>query len=249
MKFNPVDKTDSIVADIDFLLFGDGDTFNADYSLVDRARAVNLVYDEATAEMFKADPSHKWDDTTNTDLPFATVDLTSGTDHYTMLDSFLVVHRVRMKDEQGTLQTLEARLKSELTDDELNSSGTPRKYYKIGGVIFPIPIPNYGATDGVEVEFQRGGNYFASDDTDAEPGYNRQFHQFLTVGAALRYAAANGMSEKTNDLSALKEQIRDKMIEHYQLRSPDDKPGFRLAKRNVRRYGLQHGGGFDRQQP
>src|SRR3990172_7051999 len=98
MKFNPTDKAVSIIADIDFLLFGDSSVLNTDYSLTDRTRAVNLAWDEAVAELYKADPNHKWDDTSNADFPFATLDLTANQDHYTLLDSALVIHRVRMKD-------------------------------------------------------------------------------------------------------------------------------------------------------
>src|SRR4051812_43738553 len=101
MKFNPTNKSQSIVADIDFILFGDGETFNSAYSLADRTRNVNIAWDEAVSELYKADPNHKWDDTTNTDLPFATTDLVAGQDHYTLLDSALVIWRVRIKDTNG----------------------------------------------------------------------------------------------------------------------------------------------------
>lgn len=237
MQFNPNDKTISIVADIDFLLFGNSD-FNSDYSLIDRARNVNLVWDEAIAELYKADPNYKWDDTTNTDFPLATLDLTANLDHYTMLDSALVIHRLRIKDRNGKYKTLTPILRSELTDTELEETGEPSKYYKMGGAVFPVPIPDYGATDGVELEFQRGANYFESTDTSASPGFNAQFHQFLSVGAAMRYAVANSMDKKANTLSAMKEQIREAMRTHYQLRSPDLKPKIKLAKADVRRYGL-----------
>jgi hypothetical protein len=238
MQFNPSDKSISIIGDIDFLLFGDSATLNTAYSLADRTRNVNIVWDEAVAELYKADPNHKWDDTSNTDFPFATLDLTGNQDHYTLLDSALVIHRVRMKDSNGQLITLTPRLRSELSDTELNSTGSPSKYYKLGGAVFPIPVPDYSAGDGVEIEFQRGANHFTTADTTAEPGFNSQFHQFLSVGAALKYAIAHGMEKKTNQLRAEKELIRNAMREHYQMRSPDERPRFRLRQKSVRSYGL-----------
>jgi hypothetical protein len=69
MEFNPTSKEDSLIGDIDFLLFGDSSTLNTDYSLVDRTRNINIAYDETVSELFKADPNFMWDDTTNTDLP------------------------------------------------------------------------------------------------------------------------------------------------------------------------------------
>jgi hypothetical protein len=238
MKFNPTDKSDSIIGDIDFLLFGDGSTFNSDYSLDDRTRNVNIVYDEVIAELYKADPNFSWDDTTNSDFPVATNALVGAQDHYALLDSALVIHRVRMKNRDGKYTTLTPALRRELSDSELEATGTPDKYYKIGSAIFPVPIPDYSATDGVEVHFQRGANHFTTSDTDTVPGFNPQFHQFLSVGAALRYALANGMREKAAQLSAIKEQIRTNIREHYQSRSPDERPRLRLRRKSINSYGL-----------
>lgn len=238
MYFNPSDKSNSIIADIDFLLFGDGTVFNSAYSLIDRTRNVNVAWDEAVAELYKADPNYKWDDTTNTDFPFATTDLVAGQDHYTLLDSALVIHRVRIKDQNGKYKTLDPVHRRELSDSQLEASGTPNKYYKSDGAVFPVPIPNYSAAGGVELEFQRGANHFSTSDTDSKPGFNPQFHQFLSVSAALRYASANDMNQKTNQLGIVKEAIKISMREHYQLRSPDERPQLRFKPRSIRRYGL-----------
>lgn len=238
MQINPTNKAISIVGAIDFLLFGNSETLNTEYSLTDRIRNVNIAWDEVVADLYKADPNHKWDDTTNTDLPFATLDLAANRDHYTLLDSALVIHRVRVKDRNGKYKTLNPAVRSELTDSELNGSGDPEKYYKIGGVIFPVPVPNYGYAGGVELEFQRGGNHFTTADTTAEPGFNSQFHKILAVSAALDYAIANGMVKKINVLTAEKDRIRKQMIEHYQMRSPDEKPKLKLKPRSFSNYGL-----------
>ncbi len=238
MQFNPADKSISLIGDIDFWLFGSSETLNADYSLIDRTRNINKVYDEAVSIMFGADPNHEWDDTTNTDLPFTTLALEANQDHYTMLDTALVINRVRMKDSNGEMQTLTPTLRRELSDSELKATGTPTKYFKKGGVIFPRPIPDYGATAGVELEFQRGGNHFTIGDISESPGFNPQFHQFLSVGAALMYAIANGMTEKKAELHAEKTAIADAMRKHYERRSPDERPRLRLAKRSSKRTGL-----------
>lgn len=237
MEFNPTSKVASIIADIDFLLFGNSATLNTDFSLIDRTRAVNIVMDEVVAELHKADPNYKWDDTTNTDFPFATLALTANQDHYTLLDAALVIHRVRMKDSNGTLFTLTPANRNELTDSELNALGTPSKYYKIGQAVFPVPVPDYGASAGVVLEFQRGGNHFASTDTDEEPGFNPQFHQLLSVGAALRYAVANGLTKKIRTLTELKIKLMEDLRTHYERRSPDDRTRLRL-KKTTKNYGL-----------
>lgn len=238
MTFNGSAKSNSIIADIDFLLWSNSDSFNNAYSIDDRTRNVNAAYDEAVVVMYKADPSYKWDDTTNTDIPVATTDLVASQDHYTMLDSMLVISRVRMKDSNGVFQTLTPKLRDELTDDELTAVGVPDKYYKVQGMIFPLPLPDYGAADGVEVEFQRGSNHFSISDTETTPGFNSQFHKFLSIGAALEFAIANDMTQKIQSLTTRKEKMEAKMQEHYQLRSLDDRPRMKVKRRNINTYGL-----------
>lgn len=179
-----------------------------------------------------------WDDFTNANFPIATIDLEAGKDHYTIPDASLVIHRFRIKNQDGKFVTLTPKMRRELSDTELRSTGTPSKYYKIDNAIFPIPVPDYGASSGVELEFQRGANHFSSTDTTAVPGFNPQFHQFLSVGAALRYAVANGMKEKVSQLSVEKERIRAAIREHYERRSPDDRTRMRLAKQSIKHYGL-----------
>lgn len=240
MKFNPTDKSDSIIGDIDFLLFGDSSTLNTDYSLTDRTRNVNIALDEIVADLYRADPNYLWDDTTNTDFPFATVAITSGLDHYSLIDSTAVIWSVRMKDASGHFKTLTPRLRSEFSSEELESTGTPESYYKMGSAIFPVPIPNYSYASGVELAFQRGANHFTTSSTDAEPGFNPQFHQYLSVSASLRYAVSHGMTKKVRELRGEKALIQQAVAIHYQRRSPDDRVRLHI-KRFPSKYGLSGG--------
>lgn len=238
MVFSDTTNNTGIIQEIDFLLFGDGTTNNTAYSLDDRVRNVNKALDEAVAELFKADPNFIWDDTTNSDFPIAKLDLTASQDHFTVPDASLVIHRIRVKDSNGEWQTLTPKLRRELSDTELEDTGTPTKYYKIDNAFFPRPIPDYSSSSGIEIEFQRGANHFDSADTTETPGFASIFHQFLPVSAALQYAIANEMNEKISTLSAEKERIRKSMREHYQLRSPDEPPRISLKKGSVNRYGF-----------
>lgn len=232
MEFNPTDKSKSICADIDFLLFGSSSVFNTAYSIEDRTRNVNISLDEVVSELFKADPNFMWDDTTNPDFPIAKI--TTGEDNVVLPDESLVIHRVRI-NVGSTWITLTPTTRRKLSDEELNSTGTPDSYYKIDNAVFPIPVPS--SSFQYELEFQRGANHFATTDTDKKPGFNSQFHQYLSIGAALRYALANGMSEKTNYLQAEKERVRLMIQEHYAKRSPDERPRFTL-KRSLQGTGL-----------
>lgn len=238
MYFNPSDKSNSIIADIDFLLFGTSETFNDSYTLLDRTRNVNITLDEAVGEMFKADPNWDYDDQTNTDFPIATTTLVANQDNYSFPDSTLVISRVRVKDSQGNFVTLDPVSESEVTDADLAATGSPKKFFKKGGSFFPIPVPDYGYADGVEVRFQRGANHFSSTDINVAPGFNSLFHQILSIGAALRYAVGNGMREKVSFLSSMKIDTLNKIREHYQIRNKDEKPRITIKRFPRRGTGL-----------
>lgn len=238
MTFNGSDKSNSLIADIDFLLFGSSTNLNAAYSLIDRTRNINVSLDEVITELFSADPNFMWDDITNTDFPIATIDLEAGKDHYTLPDSSLVVHRLRAKDNNGKFITLKPVLRREISDQELAATGKPNKYFKIDNAVFLLPVPTYGQTQGLELEFQRGANHFTPDDTEKKPGFAAQFHQYLSLGASIRYTVANGMDEKYKLLNHLQEKILTKIKKHYKTRSPDEKPKLRLKVRSINNYGL-----------
>jgi hypothetical protein len=234
MQFNNSSSTElSLISHIDFLLWSTGATLNTDYSLADRTRNINAAWDDVVVDLFKADPNFIWDDLNNTTYPVATTPLVANRTHYTILDSMLVISRVRAKDRNGTYRTLTPRNRDEISDDVLNSSGEPTEYYNIGGSLFPVAIPDYSYAAGLEVQFKRGGNHFTIADTTKEPGFASQFHQILAIKAAKIYAIANGLTEKVNMLTGLEKEMQMKMIEFYQRRNPDDKPGLRLKSRNM----------------
>lgn len=238
MQFNPTDKSNSLIAHIDFLLFGNGTVLNEDFTLVDRTRGINNAQDEIISEFFKADPNFMWDDTTNVDFPIAYHALEAGVTNIVLPDSSLVINRMRVKDTNGKYVTLEPVNRRELTDSELEATGTPNKFYKVDNALFPVPVPNYGATDGIELEFQRGANHFATTDTTRSPGFGSQFHSFLSIGASLEYAVGNGMNQKINALSVMKENMKKAIREHYESRSRDDRPQIKLKRTDTRNYGL-----------
>lgn len=238
MVFSDTTDYQGLVQDIDFLLFGDGTTFNNDYSIEDRTRNINNAYNSVIADLFKADPNFMWDDTTNVDLPIATTTLVANQTNYQMPDKSLVVIRLRVHDKNGNMKTLEPVQRSELTDAELTETGEPRYYYKIDNAIFLAPVPDYGGAAGMELHFQRSGVYFADDDTTKTPGFASIFHNILSIKAALVYARANGMSEKVSVLKDMEQEIEHDIREHYQRRSPDKPPSLKLKNRSVNSYGL-----------
>ena len=238
MQFSDTTNYTGLIQDIDFLLFGDGTTFNEAYSLYDRTRNINLAYDKITALLFRADPNFLWDDTTNSDYPIATTALVSNQANYSLPDSSLVIHQVRVKDTNGDFTTLDPIQRREASDSDLNETGTPTSYYKIGKQIFLVPTPDYGVSNGIEFYFQRGANHFTSTDTTETAGFASIFHEYLSISAALRYAVANGMATKITVLRDMLQNITNNIEEYYRRRSPDRKPSLQLKKRDITQYGL-----------
>lgn len=238
MTVNGADKANSIVGEIDFLLFGSSATLNTEYSLTDRIRNINTAQDEVVTEIFKADPNWEWDDSNNTDLPIATTALIAARDNYGIPDATLVIHRVRIKDNNGDWVTLNPVDRRELSDSDMALTGVPTDYYKIGRSIFPIPVPDYGVAGGFELQYQRGANHYTISTTDSTPGFDSRFHRFLSVSAAYMYAIAHDMGNKIQTLTAERERIRTSIRDYYQTRSKDQNPKIKLKRRNVNRYGI-----------
>ncbi len=240
MIFNDTtDDNQGLIQDIDFLLWGTSDKQNSDYSIEDRTRNINIAYNEAVTQLLKADPHWQWDDKNKKDLPIVYTDLSAGKDHYTFPADLTIIHRVRVKNKQGNYKTLEPTTRKQLSDSELKSTGTPEKYYKLDNAVFPVPEPDYSNTNrGIEVQIQRTPSYFDKNDTDKEPGFAKQFHQYLSVVAALRYAESNTMQTKAEYLRNKKKLLEDSMSEFYERRSKGDNPNLSPERPNVKHYGL-----------
>jgi len=177
----------------------------------------------------------RWDDTENhTDRPIGTVNLVSGQADYTIktdansLD-ILNINAVRvLRSASGTEYST---LKRMTMDDERaldamspnpSNSGIPEYFLENGNNLFLYPEPNYSATDGIKLFFQREHNYFVSTDTTQESGLPKIFDELLVLHAARDYIAVN----RTDDPRLLNEittQIRrmEKDLKNFiDLRNP-----------------------------
>lgn len=198
MKF--ASGTDSIVDDIDFW----AGTNSTTYPIAAKTRNANQAGDRVTSIILRFDTSWEWDDFNNTDLPIATTSLVSGQADYSIAATHLKILRVRAKDANGNWQTLRPGSRRNLSDSDLEQTGTPGTYDKLGNSIFVNSIPNYASSGGLEVQFQRGGEYFTTSDTTKEPGFASQFHRLISLHAALDYCDKNNLAKRA---AALRKKI------------------------------------------
>lgn len=159
----------------------------------DFTRSANSALDRVVALILRADKTWQWNDNNlSTELIDTSTALVSGTQKYAISVNWLKIARVRAKDSGGNWVTLEKVDRKQLTDSQLAASGTPYAYDLLGGYIYLFNIPNYASTGGLEVQFQRGADYFVVADTTKVPGFASQFHRLISMYAALDYLERNG---------------------------------------------------------
>lgn len=194
MVFSDTSTSQGIVQDARFLVNADAGT----YPTNDITRNINRYYAKAASIIIGSDGRWQFDDTNYTNLPIGTTDLVNGQQDYSIDDTFLTVTRVECKDSNGTFRELNPIDQNDVTGamTEFLGSGGPLFYDKIANSFFLYPKPDYDMTAGLKVYFQRDVSYFTPSDTTKEPGFNPQFHRYLSLGAAYDFAVKNTLDNR-----------------------------------------------------
>ena len=203
------------------------------YPIKDITRNANLGLDKAVSLIMRADTRWKWDDINNTDLPIATTSLVSGQEDYPIAVTHLKIIKVRIKDSAGNWVSLDPTDRRDLSDYQLTATaGDPKRYSKIGNSIFLNPKPSYASSGGLEVQFQRGANYFAYDDTTKTPGFASQFHGLVSLYAALPYCEVNDLEKRAMKIRARIQEMEASLVDFYSSRDADTKINFSIRREN-----------------
>lgn len=201
------------------------------YPIKDFTRNANFGLDKVTSKILKA-KNWQHDDTVQTsEILDTSVAIVSGTKKYAIPVTWLRIGSpVRVKDSAGNWHTLTHKERNELTDAEIAATGVPKTYEKRGNWLYLFPTPDYSATAGLEVPFQRGPSYFTYTDTTKTPGFATDFHRLISLYAAEDYCATNTLN---NRLAMIREQIAKmeaELILHYEQRDDDAQPNLTLEK-------------------
>lgn len=173
--------------------------FNPDF-----LQGANLALSKVSALIMRFDNTWEQHDTNASTLPISTTALASGQAIYALSTSHLKMLRVRVKDRNGNFYTVPPKSRGEIPDSELDGSGEPRAYDKLGRAIIFSPTPDYDAAAGVEIQWQGGADPFETSDTTKEPGFNPLFHELIGLYPALEYC-------EINDLDSRAKKIRDRI--------------------------------------
>lgn len=207
---------------------GDG-AITGDTTLIKVITArVNAAFDRLVGVLFSTSGDLKWDDNNNTDLPIGTFNITSGQADYTILTDansldILNITGIRILASANGTQYFDL---SEMSGDDPNAqeamspyssyTGVPIQYLKRGNTLFLWPMPNYTATNGAKIYFERNPAYFASTDTTKTAGFPRPFQALLPL-----YASYDWLITKKPDnqmlITRLETQIakREKALEAW----------------------------------
>lgn len=229
MQFNSNVNNFDICSDINFW----ASTDDVSYPLEDKARNANFALSRVSSKIMKFDRTWKHVSSNATTIPIAVTDLESGIDNYSFATSHLKILRVRITDRNGVKKTLKAKDRRTMTDDELNATGEPESYDKIGFSLMPTPVPDYGATEGLEIEYQPGAeqDFFSPTDTTKEPGFNPDFHRLISLYAARDYCAIFNR-ERLNIIDAEIKTMETDLEQFFESRDVDDEPKFKAKKSN-----------------
>jgi len=220
LVFSDTTNKDGIIQGIERELFGDdgdgkitGNTIRFKRFTAD----VNLALAKAWSIILKADGRWNWDDNNHGDHPIIRTPLVSGQRDYTFTtdgsgNTILQIFKLFVKQENGgvyqelkpvDVQTARPFSRSSFTDG-LGTVGVPQVYDKTGNAIFFDVIPDYSDDEGIMAYVSREGFYFTTADTTRKPGFAGDFHEYLVVRVAYKYAARNGMPIATG--------LRDEML-------------------------------------
>lgn len=239
MQFNPTDKSISLYADC-LSKLGILDTDTTTLPIARFTRSANNW--ERKVKQWIAQNTGEWeyDDLNYTDLPIATADMVDGQADYTLPDEIDFIERLEVMDDQGYYHKLEQIDQSEITTamSEIDSTdGLPRYYDVIGNSLILYPTPDTNSVtlvSGLKIYYTRGTSTFSVSDTTKEAGFNEDFHEIISIGAAIDFAMVYDTS-KLEGLNAQLAILKDALEKSYGGRNKDSKPKItRKYNRNKR---------------
>ena len=222
MVFSDPTNKQGIVQDVRFIT----GTNSSTYPLEEIVRNSNRALDKVSAMIVVSDGRWQWDDNNFVDYPIATTDLVANQREYVLSNDFQVITRVEWIDQNDNDEWVLGRpidqrdIKVAL--EEFNETPSQPIYYdKLNDSLFLYPTPDYNATGGLKVYYQRNGSYFTSNDTVKEPGFDRQFHRLISLYVSHDYALARKQELITpinNQIVVMEGDLR----EHYGKRAEDE---------------------------
>lgn len=160
----------------------------------------NNALDELASIIQRADGAWQWEDTNRTDVSIGRANLTSGQQDISIDQTFLKIEKVWIHPTATDLRWVELKYNPDktrfLNKNSTNDVGIPTEFTIIGNSIYFDCFPNFTTSGtpstpdeyGIRVLFARNVKYVGDGTsgtlaTTASPGFNPQFHKYLSLYA------------------------------------------------------------------
>lgn len=242
MQFNSETNGLDLYSDARYLCGIDETSDTTSYPIKAFTRNANISLDRYNVLILQSDGTWKFDDTNQTgELLDLTTALVSGTQKYALGATWLKIARVRIKDAQGNLKIMPPLDRQRQADSQLTAtSGTPQGYFILGNYLYLDKAPNYASAGGLEVQYQRSASYFAYTDTTKTPGFALQFHQLISMSAAVRYCKVNSMAKRVADIQGDIDKMELELVNFYSSRNADEQPTLQFKQDDYGQSALGH---------
>lgn len=170
---------------------------------------VNEAFDELMPRLLSWGDTLRFDDPAHGGNPVYQTNIVSGSGAYiTAEDSnnndILNITNVRILPSATATEYVDL-IRMTLDDSRVpdviapnpSTSGVPTHFLEKGNTTYLYPEPNYSATDGLQLFFEREQSYFASSDTTKEPGIPKPFHRLLPLYVSRDWLAVNKPAQTT----------------------------------------------------
>jgi len=204
-------------------------TVSAQYTTTNITRNLNRYYDELVAFIWNYDNSWIFDEG-ETYLPIATTNLVADQYDYQLPTDARQIHRVSILNEDGDTLRLDPISDKRMPQEE--EEGTPVKYQLLGRSIRLTPTPDYNKNAGVIIEMSKSVTELSAGGD--EPKVEREFHRYLSLGAAKDWYLSKSNITKKRELEKDMERMRVAVKNLYTNRHQDYSPA--NIKRKIENY-------------
>jgi hypothetical protein len=206
MVFNDTATKQGALQDCEFLCqFGDGDISGNSTLRAVFTRLINKHNYKTVTAILDAQDGWDFDDRNFTDYPIATTPLVAGQRDYTFPVSLkiLKIKRVDITYDGTNWYQATARDSGAMdiplgnaTNEDTNFTFSSPVYDVKANAVWVYPMATSGQVSAgakIRIEFFREIYEFSATDTTQEIGFDKPFHQMVTLGASVEYAVAKNL--------------------------------------------------------
>ena len=213
--FNSTNKENSLYHDC-LSLLGLSTSDTTSYPIADFTRSANEAYKLTNQLIWQNTGEWEFDDSNYTTLPDATRDLVASQKDYQIPSYAQKIDRLEVMDSSGDYQVVvqfDKSMNSDAMTELYSTTGLPEYYDLVGRSIVLYPTPdatNCTLTAGLKLYFTRDIDKFDVTDTTREPGFDKDFHRMISLGAAIDWALPKGLNVLgglQNQMSNMKENL------------------------------------------